>query len=248
MLWMTHMNNHGHATKWSNSWGYDPKETPKDPNKKRVLYNTIASAGISGIINKVWTTGYNRTNLYKGFFGSFVALQSLQSLAQKQTTPLPIGLFATGATAALGFALKDHAGSGVLLGGRMLVAKMRNNPAVYGNFLKGMEGVLSKVTKIHPLFKNLATPEGIKFAALLTTLPVAHSLIRRAALKISKSGLEGENPMGASALHSEAGHTKRHHEHTGTSYEKNLKQQATVAVTGGIISHINTGHLLGSFR
>ena len=136
----------------------------------------------------------------------------------------------------------------MLKGGAFIMSKMKANPATYGKTLKMAESVLERVKGTHPLFKHLATPEGLKFTALLTTLPVAHSLIRRAALKISRMHHAEDSPISTSALHSKAGHTKKHREKTGTSYEKNIKQQASIAVTGSLISHINTGHLIESFR
>jgi hypothetical protein len=157
-------------------------ERPKDPNTKRVLATTQTSALVAGAVSSIYSSKYKPGSLYKPFFASYLAIQGLQSIYQQNSTPISVGLLATGASAALGFALKDHMGTGMIKGGAYIINKMRSNPATFGSTLKMAESVLEKVKNTHPLFKHLATPEGLKFTALLTTLPVAHSLIRRAAL------------------------------------------------------------------
>lgn len=245
MFWMSSIRKGEHINKViynQQLW----EDKAKDPQVKKVKINAFA-AGLAGIaLTRSPKSGV--TSASKGALASFIALQGLDAIANQHTTAIPVALTATAGSAAIGYAI--HAG-----GAETILKQLSKLSTVIGessprgaSFVKGAENALMKAKNLHPLFNHLAGPEGFALVAMLTALPVAHSLIRRAALKISKQVNPGENPSSTAALHSNAGHNKFHHDQTGSFLAKQAKQQAFVSIVGGVTSHINTSHIITSFR
>lgn len=245
MLWMASLHNGPPVQKTLYKHHFQDSK-PQDPQVKKVRANVFASGVVGALLVSRPKSGV--TSIGKGALASFLALQGLDAVANKHTTNIPVALAATAGAAALGYAIHSYGAESALKQlGRAVTSLSQASPKG-ASFVKVAENALLKAKNIHPLFNHLAGPEGFALVTMLTALPVAHSLIRRAALKISRQVNPDENPSSNAALHSNAGHTKFHHDQTGSFLAKQAKQQAFLSIAGGVTSHINTSHIISSFR
>ena len=245
MFWMSSLSN-GSAVQKTLYKEHFKETRPEDPQIKKVRTNVFAS-GLMGVM-MVRNAKTGVTSAGKGALASFLALQALDAVANQHTTPIPVALAATAGAAAVGYAIHSFGAETLLKQLGKSVASLSEMSPRGASFVKGAENALIKAKNIHPLFNHLAGPEGFALVAMLTALPVAHSLIRRAALKISRQVNPDENPSSIAALHSNAGHSKFHHDQTGAFLAKQAKQHAFLSIVGGVTSHINTSHIVTSFR
>lgn len=208
-------------------------EIKADPEIKERRNALLASAIYAGYKTKILSNPSSLGSLKfrQNLMGAYLLGSIIRDSNNGIGRSAPISMIATGATALLGYKMYNYMGSGTLLASKVVLDKLSNRAP---EFAEKLASNVLKAQNLNPIFKSLLSQEGLKLAAFIGTIPVAHSIIRKVVSKISDSQHKAESPYHHSSHHSITGHHGKKHEDLGTTLKNSAKQQAAVNIFGSL--------------